>query len=91
MENKYYRDNLAAILEFTGGRHLLGYGDIYRYTGLKDHRAIRKRYPLNKDGTITAETLARRLCEGPDHELVFNRCARQPSAPGRPPNGYSAW
>lgn len=64
MENNYYRDNLAAILEFTGGRHLLGYGDIHRYTGLKDHRAIRKRYPLNKDGTITAETLARRLCEG---------------------------
>ena len=64
MENKYYRDNLAAILDFTGGRHLLGYGDIYRYTGLKDPRAIRKRYPLNKDGTITAETLARRLCEG---------------------------
>ena len=64
MENKYYRDNLAAILELSGGRHLLGDGDIDRYTGLKAHRAIRKRYPLNKDGTITAETLARRLCEG---------------------------
>lgn len=64
MENKYYRENLAAILEFTGGRHLLRLEDVKTYTGIGDVRTVRKRYPLNKDGTITAETLARRLCEG---------------------------
>lgn len=58
-----YRDNLEAILAFTDGRHLLSIADIKNYTGLRDYRSIKKRYPF-KDGYISAETLARCLAGG---------------------------
>ena len=58
-----YRENLEAILAFTGERHLLSIADVKNYTGLYDYRTIKKRYPF-KDGYISAETLARCLSGG---------------------------
>lgn len=64
MENKYYRDNLEQILEFTGNRQLLSITDVKQFTGLKDYRTVRRYYPMNKAGYISAATLARCMCGG---------------------------
>lgn len=64
MEKFAYRDNLADILEFTGGRRLLNVGDVARYTGLKDPRTIRRCFPYFHDKYISAATLARCLSGG---------------------------
>jgi len=58
-----YRDNLQAILEFSGGRHLLFVGEVRQYLGLSDTRVVRKHFPI-KDNYISAETLARCLSGG---------------------------
>lgn len=58
-----YRENLQDILEFSQGRRLLTISEVRRYTGLKDDRTIKRRYPF-KDGYISAATLARCLSDG---------------------------
>ena len=63
MENKFYRDNLEQILQFTGGRHVLTMDDVRRFTGVKDNRTLHRRYPFN-GSSISAATLARCLSEG---------------------------
>lgn len=59
-EREVYRDNLEDILTFTDGKRLLTITDVRRYTGLRDDRAIKKRFPF-RDGYISAPTLARCL------------------------------
>lgn len=59
-EREAYRDNLADILEFTGGKRLLAVGEVRQYTGLGDNRTVKKRFPF-RDGYISAPTLARCL------------------------------
>ena len=58
-----YRINMEQILASTNGKQLLNAADVLRFTGLKDYRTVRKRFPF-KDGTISAATLARCLCGG---------------------------
>lgn len=58
-----YRENLQDILEFSQGRRLLTISEVRRYTGLKDDRTIKRRYPF-KDGYISAATLAKCLSGG---------------------------
>ena len=62
MENPFYRDNLEQILAFTQGRNVLRVKEVMRFTGIGDHRTVRKLYPINEDGTISAATLARSMC-----------------------------
>lgn len=63
-ERPAYRDNLQDILEFTGGKRLLTVDDVRRYTGLKDCRTIKRRFPYFSQGAIAAATLARCLAGG---------------------------
>lgn len=65
MELPDYRDNLSLVLDFFGGKNLLNIADLRAFTGLKDARTIRKRYPLNKAGEISSATFARALCAPP--------------------------
>lgn len=58
-EKSTYRDNLADLLDFFGGRRLLTAVDVARYLGI-DRRTAARRYNIGKDG-ITAPTLARML------------------------------
>ena len=46
-ESRYYRDNLADILEFTEGRHLLSLEDVRRFTGIKKYSTLKNRFPFN--------------------------------------------
>lgn len=64
MEKSAYCDNLADILEFTGGRRLLTVGDVGRYTGLRDVRTVRRRFPCFQGKYISAVDLARALSGG---------------------------
>lgn len=57
-----YRDTLADILEFSGGRRMLSVGDVRRYTGIVDGRSIHRRFPYFQDGYIPATILARLMC-----------------------------
>lgn len=59
-----YRDNLADVLEFTNGRRLLTVTEVGRYTGLRDVRTIRRRFPYFQGNYISAVTLARCLSGG---------------------------
>lgn len=59
-ETEFYRDNLAAILEFTGGVHMLNIKQVGQFTGIKFYPALHKRFPF-QDGYISAPTLARCL------------------------------
>lgn len=59
-----YRDNLEQILAFTGGRQLLTVAEVRRFTGLKDSRTIKRRFPYFVDNCISAATLARCMCGG---------------------------
>ncbi len=58
-----YRDILQDILEFSGGRRLLTISDVRNYTGLRDDRTIKRRYPF-RDGYISAPLLARCMSGG---------------------------
>lgn len=58
-EKSTYRDNLADLLDFFGGRRLLTAVDVGKYLGI-DRRTAARRYNIGKDG-ITAPTLARML------------------------------
>ena len=55
-----YRETLQDVLEFFDGRRLLTISDVRNYTGLRDDRTIKRRYPF-KDGYISAPVLARCL------------------------------
>ena len=61
MEKIDYRDNLEAVLAFTGGRHLLNAKEVGAFLGI-DYRTARKRYDFDKYGAISAPTLARQMC-----------------------------
>ena len=58
-----YRENLQDVLEFSNGRRLLSLKEVKQYTGLKDDRSVKRRYPF-KDGFISAATLAKCLSGG---------------------------
>lgn len=58
-----YEDHLADILDFTGGRRLLSVRDVGRYTGLRDVRTIRRRFPCFRGKYLSAAALARALSE----------------------------
>lgn len=62
-ESEFFRDNLEQILSFTQGRQLLTVAEVGRFTGLKDNRAIKRRFPF-VENRISAATLARCLCRG---------------------------
>ena len=64
MEHPAYRDNLEQILAFTGGRQLLNIKDVKAFTGIRDSRTVRKYYPMDASGHISAATFARQLCGG---------------------------
>lgn len=83
MEHPAYRDNLEQILAFTGGRNLLNIKDVNAFTGIRDPRTVRKRYPMDASGHISAATFARQLCEGKNEQLQQHR--PQPSGPGNTP------
>lgn len=62
-EKAAYRQNLEDILTFTGGRRMLSIQDVRQYTGFKDNRSVKRRFPF-VDGYISAATLASCLAEG---------------------------
>lgn len=61
--NTLYQDHLEDILHFTGGRRLLSLRDVGRYTGLRDVRTIRRRFPCFRGKYLSAAALARALSE----------------------------
>lgn len=62
-EKAAYRQNLEDILAFTGGRRMLSMQDVRQYTGFKDNRSVKRRFPF-VNGYISAATLASCLAEG---------------------------
>lgn len=71
-ERTGYRENLQDILEFTGGRRLLTYEDVKKYTGLGDNRTVRRRFPHFVNNTISAATLALCLSGGKPKEGIYS-------------------
>lgn len=69
MESPFYRENLESVLGHFGHKHLLSAMEICEYTGLRDTRTVRKRYPYFIDGYISAETFAKCLCSAPPKGL----------------------
>lgn len=63
-ENEYYRDNLEAILAFTGGTYTLNIRQVREFTGIRHYQTLHKRSPFGADGYISAPTLARCLARG---------------------------
>lgn len=59
-----YRENLADILEFTGGKRLLSTKQVKEYTGLVDERSVKRHFPMLKGGYISAPTLAVYMLKG---------------------------
>lgn len=64
MEHTSYQDNLEQILAFTEGRQLLSVTDVGRFTGLRDPRTVKRRFPHFVENRISAATLARCLSGG---------------------------
>lgn len=62
-EKATYRENLADILEFSGGKRLLSIKEVKAYTGFVDERSLKRRYPFQQ-GYISAATLASCLAGG---------------------------
>lgn len=62
-EKAAYRQNLEDILTFTEGRRMLSMQDVRQYTGFKDNRSVKRRFPF-VNGYISAATLASCLAEG---------------------------
>lgn len=58
-----YRDNLADILAFIGGRRMLNMKEVMEYTGIRHYETVRSRFPF-QDRYISAPTLARCLAGG---------------------------
>lgn len=59
-EKDGFREQLECILNFSNGRNLLSLKDVRQFTGLKDNRTLKKRFPF-KDGYISACELARAM------------------------------
>lgn len=63
MVHDNYYDNLEQVLAFSQGRNLLNIKEVLAFTGLKDYRAIHRRFTF-VNGYISAASLARQLCGG---------------------------
>jgi hypothetical protein len=61
-EKAGFRENLQDILEFSGGHRVLSVKEVKEYTGFRDDRTVKKRFPF-KDGYISAVNLAMCLSE----------------------------
>lgn len=72
LEAQFYRENLESVLAHFGNKHLLSPGEVCEYTGFRDNRTVRKRFPF-VDGYITAETFARCLCSAQPKGLKKGR------------------
>lgn len=59
-----YREALADIREFSGGKRMLSVSDVCRYTGLRDGRTVHRHFPYFEKGYILDTTLAKLLCGG---------------------------
>lgn len=62
-ETEFYRDNLEAILAFTGGKQLLSIKQVGEFTDPRKYETLHKRFPFQQ-GYISAPTLARCLAKG---------------------------
>ena len=62
-EKPYYRENLEQILKFSQGRQLLSVNDVRQFTGIKDYRTIKRRFPFIGN-YISAATLASSMAGG---------------------------
>lgn len=62
-EKPYYRENLEQILKFSQGRQLLSVNDVRQFTGIKDYRTIKRRFPFTGN-YISAATLASSMAGG---------------------------
>lgn len=62
-ERAGYREILHDILEFSDGRRLLTLTEVRNYTGLRDNRTVKRRFPV-QDGYVAAPMLARCLAGG---------------------------
>ena len=62
-EKEFYRDNLEAILAFTGGAQMLNIKQVSDFTGIRKYPALHRRFPF-RQGYISAPTLARCLSKG---------------------------
>lgn len=62
-ELETYREHLQDVTEFFGAKRLLTVSDVCRYTGLTDHRTIRRHFPFNGK-YISALNLARTMSKG---------------------------
>lgn len=62
-EKDGYREQLECVLAFTGGRQLLTLAEVKQYTGLKDNRTVKSRFPF-VNGYIAATELARKIIGG---------------------------
>jgi len=58
-----YRETLADIIEFSGGKRMLSVGEVKAYTGFKDERSLKSRYPFDR-GYISATVLASYMSRG---------------------------
>lgn len=65
MEYPFYRETLEGVLAHSGGKHMLTMDEVRSYTGLKEHRTIKRHFPYFVGGIISAENLARCLCAPP--------------------------
>ena len=52
-----YRETLEDILDFFDGRRMLNLSDVKAYTGLKENRTLKSRFPF-RNHYIAATTLA---------------------------------
>ena len=59
-ETEFYRDNLEAILAFTGGTYTLTIQQVREFTGIRHNHTLHKHFPFQQ-GYISAPTLARCL------------------------------
>jgi hypothetical protein len=59
-EKETYRDNLELLLEFFPNKKILTVGDVSKFAGC-DPRTAAKRYPFDKNRTISVATLARTM------------------------------
>ena len=60
MNTTVYDLILQDVLEFSGGKRILSLSDVRAYTGLRDNRTIKRRFPM-VGGTIAVQKLAAEL------------------------------
>ena len=56
-ESEFYRQNLEQVLEFTKGKQMLSLSDVRGFTGIRDNRTLKKRFPFCHN-SISAATFA---------------------------------